>query len=63
MQRARAQQRVQGRQKVRVLNQAKSRVKRRRRNRRYIEVVEFLFYGVYCIMLHVNVLVFIDLIE
>ena len=63
MQRARAQQRVQGRQKVRVLNQAKSRVKRRRRNRRYIEVVEFLIYGVYCIMLHVNVLVFIDLIE
>ena len=63
MQRARAQQRVQGRQKVRVLNQAKSRVKRRRRNRRYIEVVEFLIYGVYCIMLHVNVLVFIYLIE
>ena len=48
---------------MRVLNQAKSRVKRRRRNRRYIEVVEFLIYGVYCIMLHVNVLVFIDLIE
>ena len=63
MQRARAQQRVQGRQKVRVLNQAKSRVKRRRRNRGYIEVVEFLIYGVYCIMLHVNVLVFIYLIE